>query len=50
MDMDMLIDMFRRMTKYDLQEFATKAIDDGIGETIEFNLGVAKMEKLNGPN
>jgi hypothetical protein len=44
MDIAMLVDMFKRMTKYDMEQFATMAVADGVGTEIEFMLHVAQLE------
>jgi len=45
MDMKMLVEMFRRMSKIDMEEFAKMAVADGIGTDIEFALHVAQLEE-----
>ena len=44
MDMEKLVETFRRMTVNDMETFAKAAVSDGIGTDIEFALHVAQLE------
>ena len=47
MDMKMLVEMFCRMTRTDMTQFAELAVANGIGTDIEFALHTAQIENFN---